>query len=318
MIGGRPEDSVFTFTLAKFVILMIAILALVILLVIGLSLRSNEQVADVATATTEATRDAFVDTTDTALPASDTPIPPSETPLPPTDTLVPPSDTPLPATATQTAVLPVSTDTVVAATDIPQPTSTATDDVPPTATVQALSVPSATDDLPSTAVPPPSNTPTEEPSPTLEPSDTPTSTPTATEVASLVITLPLNDAAVPPGRLEIAGMSAPNVRINVVEDGETIVAASSDNNGNWNAILPQGLPTGSHTLHAEAVAADGEILEESPVVTLNVIEAVVPTSGGDRLPRSGVLLVALTLLSLALVFTLGGAILREWERTRNL
>ena len=300
MIGGRPEDSVFTFTLAKFVILMIAILALVILLVIGLSLRPDEQVADVATATTEATRVAIVDTTDTALPASDTPIPPSETPLPPTDTLVPPSDTPLPATATQTAVLPVSTDTVVAATDIPQPTATATDDVP------------------STTVPPLSNTPTEEPSPTLEPSDTPTGTPTATEVASLVITLPLNDAAVPPGRLEIAGMSAPNVRINVVEDGETIVAASSDNNGNWSAILPQGLPTGCHTMRAEAVAADGEILEESPVVTLNVIEAVVPTSGGDRLPRSGVFLVALTLLSLAVVFTLGGAILREWERTRNL
>jgi hypothetical protein len=81
--------------------------------------------------------------------------------------------------------------------------------------------------------------------------------------------------------------------------------------------LAQGLSPGAHVLRAEVLDVDGETVTASQPVALTVVETVVPKTGSNQLPWPTILLVALALLGLALVFTLGGATLRAWERTRR-
>jgi hypothetical protein len=70
-------------------------------------------------------------------------------------------------------------------------------------------------------------------------------------------------------------------------------------------------------LRAEALDDGGEVEARSGAVSFTVLETVVPTTGGEQLPWPVFLMVAGALLALGLVFTLGGAALRAWERTRR-
>lgn len=121
----------------------------------------------------------------------------------------------------------------------------------------------------------------------------------------------------PPGRLVISGVAAPGTRVRVTDGGETIGTARSNTSGGWTITLGQGLESGTHTVVAEALDANGATADTSSPVSFTVLQTVTPTTGGEGLPWQVVLLVAGAMLALALVFMLAGAALRAWERTRR-
>jgi len=293
-----------THTFRKFVILCVAIMALLILLLLMLGRvpRLAAPQPD-ATATRQPTSVA-----EAVEPATDTPIP--------TPTALPPTDAPPP---TKTEAPPTQTPVSVVGTP-PRPATLTATPLPPTIT--ATLAPSATPLPPSpTATRVPSATPV---SPTARPTATATSLPpaaTATPVTpasvQLRIDTPVAGASVPQGRLEIRGVAESGAQVQVIDGGEVIATTNANSGGGWTVVLGQGLEPGSHELRAEAIDADGEVEARSGPVPLTVVEMVVPTSGSDQLPWSAMLLVAAALAGLALVFVLAGATYYAWERIRR-
>ena len=102
-----------------------------------------------------------------------------------------------------------------------------------------------------------------------------------------------------------------------VEGHKVLGTTASDAEGDWAVTLAQGLSVGSHVLRVEVLNVEGEAITTSQPVVLNVVEVVSPQTGGDSLPWSSVLMVTAALLGLGLIFALGGAALRAWERTRR-